>query len=354
MPGALARIGRTAWLLSLPWLLCACGATSAAPDGGTGQDATVSEEPDAGDDAAGSDSGENPLCPYRSGSGPYSTGPLQVRSVSLAAGEDGAPVPLLIFAPQDPPAGSCFAVVQFQHGFLLANSYFSEILTRLAADGFVVVAPQMYEPGGLPIGKPKVPEEAALAVQVLAWVRANLAAHAGVSVATERVGLAGHSRGGKVVWWMLKGDPTLAQAVAGIDPVDGTGGPLGGEERVISGPFNFPFPSLVLGTGLGPQGTQPCAPAGDNHVQFYEASAAPATQVVATLQGHLDMLDDQTAGCGLACLACQSGPDKAGMRTLTAGLLAAFFREHLAGDTGAASALTDPQAAPITVTLEWK
>jgi len=129
-----------------------------------------------------------------------------------------------------------------------------------------------------------------------------------------------------------------------VDPVDGTGGPLGRQPRVIQGPFGFTVPALVIGTGLGGD----CAPEGDNHVQFYEACNSPAWHVVAVDQGHADMLDEGSPGAWL----CPGGPDRAGTRRLTAGLLVAFFRAGLQGDAAAYAVLTDPVAAPITITAE--
>jgi chlorophyllase len=292
---------------------------------------------------------------YVAGGNPYEMGGLTVGRTQVEQGQSGAPVPIILFYPLEP---GTYAVVVFQHGFLMAAAYYSEILTHLASQGFIVAAPQMYEAGGLPIGKPSTPEEAALAVQVLEWIRVNVSAFAGVTARTDLLGYAGHSRGGKVSWLLLKQDSSRARAVAGVDPVDGTGGPMGGEERIIQGPFDFPFPSLVLGTGLGPVSSGPlqpaCAPEGDNHVQFYDASASPAWHVVATEQGHLDMLDAATPGCGMECSACPAGPDRAGMRLLTGGLLAAFFRGSLQGDGSAYVWLLDTAAAPIPALMESK
>ncbi len=277
---------------------------------------------------------------------PYEPGALTVRTVAVARCEQGAPVDLLIHAPAQ--AGT-YCVVVFQHGFLARNSDYSETLRHLASHGFVVVVPQMYTPGiGVLLGSPTAAVEAEWAAVVLAWLPDHLSALSGVEADTRRLGLAGHSRGGKVAWLTLAADSSRARAVAGVDPVGGTGGPGGNQARVVQGPFNFAFPSLVIGTGLGGA----CAPAGDNHVQFYDASAVPAWHVVAVDQGHGDMLDEAAAEA--ASRVCASGPDRAGMRRLTAGLLTAFFRGSLQGDESAFAWLTDVAAAPISVVIERK
>ena len=284
---------------------------------------------------------------------PYVSGGLNVQTIAVAKNQQGAPVDMLIFSPREPGE---YAVVVFQHGFLMANHYYSSILTHLASHGFIVVAPQMYPPGGLPLGKPNTYEEAATALTVYDWLPARLSAITGVTARHDRTGLAGHSRGGKVIWIVLKGDPSYARAVAGIDPVDGTGGPLGGEVRVIDGDFNFAFPSFVLGTGKGPELYlgQACAPAGDNHEQFYQASASTAFHVVALDYGHNDMLEDAPSGCGLECTACPGGASRGPMRTLTAGMMVAFFRGALQGVESSWDAITDTVEAPVTITAERK
>lgn len=294
--------------------------------------------------------------PLFAGSGdPYVTGPLTVRTIHLARCEAGAPVELEIHAPAQPGR---YAVVQFQHGFLLANHYYSQFLRHLASHGFIVVAPQMYEPGGLPIGKPSAEDEAALAAAVLHWGSVHLSAVTGLQVDAAAPGLAGHSRGGKVAWLMLRHDPSIARAVAGVDPVDGTGGPLGGQERVTGAPFDFSLPALVFGAGLGGiplmQSGMSCAPEGDNHEQFYAASASPAWHVVAPDVGHLDLLDDELPGCGIICGVCTTGLDVPAARTTIAGLLTAFFRASLQGDVGSYDYLSSAEGSPLAYSAESK
>lgn len=277
---------------------------------------------------------------------PYASGPLAVRTVSVARCEHDAPVPLLIFAPESPGR---YPLVVFQHGFITRNVAYSEILRHLAGHGFVVLAPQMYEPSlAALLGHPTAAEEALTAGQVLDWLRVGLIEVLGYAPDTERLGLAGHSRGGKVAWLVLVANPPRTAAVAGIDPVDGTGGPLGNQARVVQGRFGFSLPTLVIGTGLGGG----CAPVGDNHEQFYAASASPAWHIVVPGQGHADVLDEPTAAA--AAGLCPGGADRAGMRRLTGGLLVSFFRASLQGDATAYSYLAESAAAPLPIEVESK
>ena len=237
----------------------------------------------------------------------------------------------------------------FLHAFLARVEWYDEVLRHLASHGFVVVLPQSYQPSlAALLGEPTAAEEATLVAGVLDWLPSNLSATIGIDARTDRPGLAGHSRGGKAAWLVLSVDATRALSVAGVDPVDGTGGPLGGQERALRDGSAFRMPSLVIGTGLGGA----CAPAGDNHEQFFGASTGPGWHVVATRYGHGDMLDEDAARS--ASWICSSGDDPAVMRRLTAGLLSAFFRGTLQGDSSSFGSLTDPTGMGTTVEIAVK
>ncbi len=278
----------------------------------------------------------------------YEPGPLAVRRVQVAACELDAPRAMLVFAPE--PEGS-YPVIQFQHGFMSSNFQYTQLLEHVASHGFIVVAPQMYEPGLRALfGQPTAAEEAETAERIMEWLPGNLDTITGLRACTERLGLVGHSRGGKVAWLVLTSRPEAIEAIAGVDPVDSTGGPLGGQDRVITGPFDFSVPALIIGAELSGL----CAPEGENHVQFYEASAPPAWHAVVPEGGHADMLDDDAPGVHLARLLCPGGPDTDGMRRLTAGLLVALFRGTLQDDPDAFLLLDDTEAAPKAYTIESK
>lgn len=284
--------------------------------------------------------------PYAGQGDPYEVGGLAVRTVNLKTCENDAPTSLRIHAPEAP---GTYAVVLFQHGFMSRNSAYDEILLHLASHGFVVVAPQMYEPGLGPLfGNPTAAQEAELAAQIVNWLAARLESVNGFPVRTDLLGIAGHSRGGKVAWLVTSSNPSRIRAIAGVDPVDGTGGPAGNQPRIVNGPFAFSIPNLILGTELGGL----CAPAGDNHVQFFEASASPAWHVIAKNQGHGDMLDEPEAAA--AAMFCNRGPNRGGMRRLTAGLLVAHFRATLQGDDSSRTVLEGNTPAPIAATFQAK
>lgn len=298
--------------------------------------------PDQGPDA-GSPPAPSPV---------YDPGPFEVRRDRLAEGMSGAPRAMDVYQPVDAPAAP---VILWQHGFLLDVALYSDLLTHVASHGFVVVAPQMYPADNIPIGKPTAAEEAATAATILGWIANGLADVVDAPLDGAAPGIAGHSRGGKVTWLLMIEDAARARAIAGVDPVDGQGGPFGGEPRALDNEIDFGgAPTLVLGTGLGAMPVNAfapaCAPEGDAHVRFYDRTSAPIWHGVATAHGHNDMLNDD--GCGLLCTACLEGPDRASMRRYVAGQLVAHFSASLRGDADAAAVLTQPAGAPLPATAE--
>ena len=287
---------------------------------------------------------------------PFEMGPLDVDMQNITQGTGGAPTDLLVFSPSAP---GTYAVVMFHHGFLIANQFYSEILTHIASHGFVVVAPQTYPPGGLPFGQPTTDEEAVTILSVLTWAQTGLADLLTIGVNTEQMALAGHARGAKLSWIVAQSQPELVMAVAAVDPVNGDGGGFAtNEASALDQPLPVGMPSLVIGSGLSDVGldlfSPACTPVGENHVQFFELSGSPSWYMLATDAGHLDFLDASTPGCGLECTACTSGALPEVTRQHSAGSLAAFFRGYLQGDDEAIDSLDDSGAYPASWVLESK
>ncbi|MCB9853466.1 MAG: dienelactone hydrolase family protein [Phycisphaerales bacterium] len=276
---------------------------------------------------------------------PYVPGALPITSFDLDRCEQDAPLKLRIVAPTTP---GTYSVVVLQHAFEITNHSYDQIAAHIASHGFVVILPRMYDAGiGPLIGMPTAAIETERAAVVLSWIPTRFDRLPGIELNNARVGLAGHSRGGKVAFGVAKAGATRVAALVGIDPVDGTGGPGGNQPRVVDGQFDFDIPTLILGAGLG----GPCAPEGDNYQTFYDACPSPSTLVIATDYGHGDMLDAETAA--LAAGVCASNSDREPMRRLTAGLLVAFFRAQLQGEPQAWDEL-DAVLLPTSVTLERK
>lgn len=279
---------------------------------------------------------------YRSAVPSFSRGALEVQQRDVREGELGAPRPLRVTAPVTP---GTYAVVQFQHGFLSDRRAYDEVLSHLASHGFVVVAPQMYPADGVPLGKMPAAEEARGAAEVARWSLEVAATVMGSAADPRPLGVAGHSRGGKVAWLLAVQERHPVRALVGVDPVDGRGGPLlSAQPEALPGPTALAPPALVLGMERGGS----CAPEGDNYRHFFERTSAPARLAVVLGHGHGDMLDADVGTGGL----CFEGPHRAEVRALTGGLLAAFFRSQLQDDPAAAAELDAVRIAPLEVTLE--
>ena len=211
---------------------------------------------------------------------------------------------------------------------------------------------------GLPVNKPKNPEETVRAAEAVSWLMDNLENYIETTPDLESIGYAGHSRGAKIAWNIVGTRPELlVGAIAGIDPVDGTGVPAGTDIQVIKSPLTYDMPSLVIGTGLGSvvKAMIACAPKDDGHLHFWENVPSPAYHVVAVDFGHMEMLDEGV-NCGTTCSSCAASPngDRQSLRRQIGGSLALFFAAALKGENESAHMITDPSLAPVSLTAESK
>ncbi len=284
---------------------------------------------------------------YVSPGGFYLEGELAVRVMSIT--DSTAPVEMDIYTPLLPGR---YPLVVFQHGFTGSIKGYETIATHLASHGFVVVLPQMYPPGDF-VNAPTPEEEAKTGLEVVTWLDQNINTIIPVTADTSLLGLVGHSRGGQIAYRMALKLPGRINALAGVDPVDGL--ELFGQTPVITAPLDFEIPTYILGTGLGPEEVEgeefnlSCAPEEIGPYHFYQANPSPSWLIIALLNGHADMIDEEDYTA-----FCPGGPDRNGMRTLTAGTLAAFFSAELQGSTTAIALLSDSTSAPVPVSVDMK
>ncbi|XP_051125678.1 chlorophyllase-2 [Andrographis paniculata] len=250
------------------------------------------------------------------------------------------PRPLLIWSPA---AAGEFPVVIFLHGYLLQNSFYTQLLRHISSHGFVVVAPQLYSVAG-----PNANQDISATAEIIEWLSENLCNYLPENVRPnlKKLVLAGHSRGGKVAFALALGkslsSPIKFSALIGVDPVDGMDKGQQTPPAVLTyAPNSMDLngaPVLVIGSGLGDVRKNPffppCAPRGVNHKDFYNECCKPAHYFVAKDCGHLDVLDDETRGFrGRAtyCL-CKNGESRKPMRRFVGGVVVAFLRAYLEGD----------------------
>jgi dienelactone hydrolase len=234
-----------------------------------------------------------------------------------------------------------FEVVVLTHGFQLAPKMYSHYGEHLSSWGYVVILPQM--PGSLF----NAPTHVALrdhVQSILDWVEASVddADHPLFALAKPgKVGLAGHSMGGKISILTATEDVRV-RSVFAIDPVDAAGGPFGGptpENPSVTPELmnQITVPIVLLGettngTSSGLFG-QACAPEEDNFHQYYLHAESPALEIEMVGAYHMSFID--TAGCGLTCSVCPAGTDDAEVtKQRTAQYMTAFFNRTLRGQVG--------------------
>ncbi|XP_059650965.1 chlorophyllase-2 [Cornus florida] len=249
------------------------------------------------------------------------------------------PKPLLIATPSE--AGE-FPILVILHGYLLNNSFYSQLIQHVASHGFIVIAPQLYTVAG-PDTTSEIESTAAITNWLSGGLHKLLPTH--VQPNLSKLGLAGHSRGGKVAFALAlaKKATTLKYSLLiGIDPVDGMDKGKQTPPPVLTyvpHSFDLDMAVMVIGSGLGEVKKNPlfppCAPKGVNHEDFYNECRKPACYFVAKDYGHLDMLDDETKGIRgktTYCL-CKNGKCREPMRRFVGGVVVAFMKAYMEGDS---------------------
>jgi hypothetical protein len=156
-------------------------------------------------------------------------------------------------------------------------------------------------------------------------------------------------------------DDDRFDAIFATDPVDSA--PPGGGD-----PADYPsvtpeqigaidIPVAYVGAGLGSTGLVPCAPAADNHREYYDNGGSPSWLYTFADAGHNDFVDPCADGPGLlSCLSCTSGDTPAAYRDLNRALAAAFFRLQLDGDASFQPWVDSPDTviSAVDLTVERK
>jgi chlorophyllase len=159
-------------------------------------------------------------------------------------------------------------------------------------------------------------KETSDASHVLLWIQTSLESTLSnftkITPDLSKLALVGHSRGGKVVFRMgqmgKSGTIRKVSTIIGLDPVDGGATGTQSKPPVLTfhkSTLNLEVPTLVVGTGLGPNRFLPspfpfaaCAPKRVSHEQFFFDLTEPVFHFVAKDYGHTDFVDD------VACIVC--------------------------------------------------
>lgn len=264
---------------------------------------------------------------------PSAAGPYAVSEQTERVNFGPREMEVLFFSPSD-TSDAPFPVVVFNHGFQMAGSAYAGYGRRVASHGFVVLVPTV---GDSLMDSASHRALAELQVAVNDWIEGATDAPGspifGLADVT-RLGVGGHSRGGKQSIHAATLDSRIA-ATFNVDPVD-SAPPFGGD------PADFPsvtpelmgglaIPSGYVGAGRGAESTMgpSCAPAEDNYHAYFEASGSPSFEWVLAGAGHNDFVET----CDFLCeFACPVGDDREAAQSFAQTAMVAFYKVFLAED----------------------
>jgi predicted dienelactone hydrolase len=235
-------------------------------------------------------------------------------------------------------------VVVVAHGYQLDAKVYYVYAERLASYGYFAVVPNF--PAAF--GDANNMKDVRNLVASLDWA---LGGKAPVTGDANRVGVMGHSRGGKDVILMAAGDKRV-KAVLGLDPVDSRpGGMINCNVKTECPPATdavaaLTVPVLILGETLNATGGlfgMSCAPANVNFQTIYAVAKKPATSVEVVGANHMSFHSDPN--CFGACSLCtKATADNKKVLALAQAYTVAFFERHLAGDGNMDAFLTGAMA----------
>ena len=222
-------------------------------------------------------------------------------------------------------------VVSLSPGLLQPREAYRPYGERLASHGIIVVVRD--DPGVLTNTQTVADDIVTIGTDWLAAENADSQSPLFGRVDVSRLGLAGHSRGGKASLVAAEqGLHDVARAWFGLDPVDAaefSGGAMARDE----------LPSLGMPTGfLGAEVASSCSPAGDNYAVLFAVAPSPSVELVAIAAGHTQLQDqDHCVGCA-ACSPYGTADDDT-VLAYSVRYLTAFFARELLGDASVGAGL---------------
>ncbi len=218
-------------------------------------------------------------------------------------------------------------LVLISPGFTVDRKQYTNYGTRLATYGLVAVLQKT----GTEFNHATYRDAT---IELLTWLGAPTGSDAGRlkdRVDLNRVGLAGHSLGGKISILVAAQDARV-KALLGIDPVDANTPAALPEIGKIKLPTGVPMG--FLGETTSKTGGMPCTPAAGNYEVLYDKAAAPAFAITLVAAAHNDVVDN-FASCS-TCGFCRGGTaPKDRTNRLAVKYTAAYFLWALQGDARA-------------------
>lgn len=332
-------------------LIAACGSTSGLPgpdagadaalpadgaadanvtqDGALSLDAHLSDAAaDAAPDAAPDAGSVEPYGPYQV-DGPHA---VSTGRESLSTGGGTVEVNLWV-----PSTAGPHPVVVLAPGYLQPAAAYAPYGRRLASHGMVVVIRD--DPGAFTATTDVAADIVSTVTTGLPAANADSQSLLFGQVDLSRVGLAGHSRGGKATLLAAEGGlDGLVLGWFGLDPVDSAVLSGGAMARDHIGELAIPL------AFLGAEVSSTCSPPADNFAVLYDLATSPALLLTGLGAGHTQLEDP--AAC-FSCAGCtpQGTADGAVVLAYAVRYLTAFFARELAGDLSVGANLDGAGAA---------
>jgi dienelactone hydrolase len=236
-------------------------------------------------------------------------GPLQVEAVGISVSGRRSSFDAALYRPEG-EAGPLPAVV-FLPGYLAPEDQYEGYARALASHGILTAVHARFSPF---VSDQEMVDAAS---EMADWLVADQAAD------PKRLGIAGHSMGGKAAVLAAAADPRF-RAVVSIDPDDRGELPVDGALARLGAPL------LLIGAEAAWKAADICASRDHNYERFFET--APPGTLELTLLGadHVQLMDDPDAfGLGL----CRSGSaDSRTVRVVARRAVVSFFLTELAGE----------------------
>lgn len=269
---------------------------------------------------------------------PEVAGPYRTVQFDLPVQVRGGTTQTTIIGPSDDgksltSRGAPFALVVFSPGFTLDRKAYANYGQRLGSYGLITVLQ-------------KVPSELDHAryrdntVELLDWLIRPSGMYADRvkgRIDQTRIGLAGHSLGGKIGILVAAADRRV-KAYLGIDPVDAR--MPSAMDEVSKLKFASGVPVGFLGETISKGGAVPCTPAEGNYEALYGKARAPAFAITLTGASHNDFLDTCTGLCALACPGSMAPAGRT--NNLAVKYVTAYFLAALTGNPDAQLYLSGP------------
>lgn len=267
---------------------------------------------------------------------PDSAGPLKTVQFDIQVAGTGGNTQGTVIGPSDDgktitTRGAPFPLVLFSPGFTIDRKKYVGYGQRLASYGIVTVLQKA--PNEFDHAKYRDSTES-----FLSWLLKPMGTGADQltgRIDAGRVGLAGHSLGGKISILVAAGD-TRVKALFGIDPVDLNNPQSQPEIGKIHLPGSLPI-GLIGETISKSGGVMPCAPAGNNYEALYDKASPPAFAITFTGAAHLDFEDSCDANCARFCPGSTAPRDRT--NHLAIKYAAAYFLWGLKGESSLSSYL---------------